>query len=246
MEIVVKTEDGTYAPLPEDKVVLSKDELEAKYLPADRVTENYVPKTAFESRLNRAVANQLEHAHENEAVIARVLESHTPPGADIDAAKDKWEQGRLRPLQDKYERLRGSLRNSEVSAKIAGVFAEDYTRPLPGGKPSAIQVALNDQFLYNEEYGYVAAVDSAGNFVPSNDPTNDKPFRDVDEHLRFLTQDSAWEPYLKQPAKNAGGAGPHGKPAGEKKSFDPASATPEEKRAFIKEHGVDAWMKLIS
>lgn len=246
MEIVVKTEDGSYVPLPEDRVVLSKDELESAYVPADKVKDGFIPKADFSRRSSSLVEKALAEAHENDEVIARVLEKHTPPGADIDAAKEKWEQGRLKPLERKYESLRTGLRNAEVASRVGDVFDERYTRPLPGGKPSAMQLALNDQFAYNDEYGYVAAVDSAGNFIPSSDPSSAKPFRDVGEHLQSLAANPEWEPFLKQPPKGAGGPGPHGKPAETKKAFDPETATEQDKAAFIREHGVQAWMKLIS
>ena len=246
MEIVVKTDEGEYQPLPEDKVVLSKSEIESDYIPRASVDEKYVPKTAFEDRLNRAVSNQIDKAHEREDVIARVLEKHTPPGADIDAAKEQWEKGRFEPLSNRYNQLRDSLRTSEVNAHAVDVFDEHYTRPLPNGKPSPIQIAISDQFEYNEEYGYVAAVDSNGNFIPSSDPSSARPFRTVSEQMASLAQDEAWSPYLKKPAKNAGGAGSPGKAdPTDGRSFDPATATDEDHKAFIAKHGMDVWKKRI-
>jgi hypothetical protein len=245
MEIVVKTDDG-FEPLPEDKVVLSKSELETGYVSKDKVSSEYVMKASFEDRLNRAVSNQIDKAHEREDVIARVLETHTPAGADIDAAKEQWEAGRLKPLSEKYDRLRGNLRNSEVNAHAAEFFDEQYTRPLPNGKPSPMQLALGDQFEYNEEYGYVAAVDPAGNFIQSSDPTSAKPFRNVTEHISSLSEDPAWTPYLKRPAKNAGGAGGAGVADAKVGKTDPRNMSPEERNAWIASNGIDAWMSIIS
>jgi len=245
MEIVVKTDEG-FEPLPEDKVVLSKSELETGFVPKQEVSDRYVSKAAFEDRLNRAVSNQLDKAHEREDVVARVLETHTPPGADIDAAKEQWENGRYKPLADKYDRLRGNLRNAEVNSHAAEFFDEQYTRPLPNGKPSPMQLALGDQFEYNEEYGYVAAVDTAGNFIQSVDPTSARPFRDVSEHISVLAEDTAWSPYLKRPAKNAGGAGEPGKADKKGDQQDPREMSAEDRRVWIAANGVDAWMKLIS
>ena len=245
MEIVVKTDDG-FEPLPEDQVVLSKSELESGYVPKADVSEKYVAKASFEDRLNRAVSNQLEKAHEREEVIARVLEHHTPPGADIDAAKEQWENGRFKPLAEKYDRLRGSLRNAEVNATAAEVFDEQYTRPLPNGKPSPMQLALSDQFEYNEEYGYVAAVDAAGNFIQSADPTSARPFRNVSEHVLALSEDPAGAPYLRKPAKNVGGAGEPGKADSKADMSDPRELDAAGRQAWIKANGVSAWMDLIS
>jgi len=245
MEIVVKTDDG-FEPLPEDQVVLSKSDLASGYVSKETVASEYVMKASFEDRLNRAVSNQLDKAHEREDVVARVLESHTQPIADIDAAKEQWENGRLKPLSEKYDRLRGNLKNSEVNAHATEFFGEQYTRPLPNGKPSPMQLALGDQFEYNEEYGYVAAVDSAGNFIQSTDPTSAHPFRSVTEHISVLSEDSAWAPYLKQPAKNVGGAGEAGVANTKGSTTDPRSMSPEERNAWISTNGIDAWMSIIS
>lgn len=142
-----------YQPLPEDHVVLNKSDLDQKYIPVEKHKEGV--ERAVKSRLSNHV--NLDSAHENETVISRVLEKHSPK-ASTEEERKRWETAHLEPERKRREEIeaRATALESRVKlAEMSKVFAEAgfgkgwTTRPAEG-KPSPAEIYAADEFELDE------------------------------------------------------------------------------------------------
>jgi hypothetical protein len=229
--------------LPEGFSVLSSDDLETKYVDRESVRKDFVPKPEFTRRLNSVK----DKAHEDETVIARVLEAHGEKKPDLDEVKAQWEKANLSPLQGKYSALKEGLKMAQIREAAGGFFDERFVSPLPGGKPSAVEIALASQFELDDSSASIFPVQDDGTPFLATNPDAHNKHRTAKEHFELLSKDPQWERFLKQELRNAGGSGRPGQDSAvgagniTHKSQLPDDGTDV---AWIKQHGLPAYQAL--
>ena len=217
-----------YAPLSDDKVVLSKSELETTYVPKERFGQS------IQDEIQRRFSNHVhkDKAHEDETVIARVLESHGGQSVDQDKLRSHWESAHLKPLGEKLtqaeeraQRLEERVKFRELGPVLeeAGFDKSFVTRPEPG-KPSPAEVYFGDKF----------GLDDNGSLTVNGTSTSPQAFASE------LASNDAYKIYLKQEARNASTAGRPGQDnsaAAAKSGLRKRDMTGPEQADYIAKHG---------
>lgn len=237
-EIVVPLES---LRMPEGFSVLSSDDLDAKYVPKESVKKDFVPKGEFQRRLSSVT----EKAHEDETVIARVLEAHGSKMPNLDEAKQQWEKANLTPLRGKYDTLKDGLKRAQIRELAKDFFDEKLVAPLPGGAPSPIEVAVASQFDLDDTTAGIFPIGPDGKpFIAAN-PNSHNPHRTAREHFELLAKDPEWERFLIQERRNSGGSGRPGQDGGVTGNVTRKSDIPSDQKVeWMTKHGVRTYMNL--
>jgi len=199
-EYYVKDGDE-YKPLEDDHIVLSKSELESKYESKAKFGES------VQAEINRRFANHVhkDKAHEDESIIARVLESHSGADVNEDELRKRWESAHLKPLQEKYSSVEERAKTLEAQVKYremgpvlesAGFDDSFYTRPEPG-KPSPAEIYFGDKFILDD-----------GNLAIEGSNTSPA------EYAKELASMESYKRFLKPEARNASRTGRPGQETG--------------------------------
>ncbi len=228
--------------LPEGFSVLSSDDLATKFVDRDTVRKDYVPKPEFQRRL----ASVKDKAHEDETIVARVLEEHGAKTPNLDEVKAQWEKANLIPMKEKYSTLREGLKMAQIREAASTVFDERFVNPLPGGAASMVEIALARQFELDDTSATIFPVNEEGKPILADDPDSHSSHRTAREHIEMLAKDPRYEPYLKQERRNAGGSGKPGQDGGVggNKVTSKSQIPSEMKSEWIKKHGYAAYRAL--
>lgn len=216
-----------YAPLSDDKVVLSKTELDTAYVPKDRFGQS------IQDEIQRRFSNHVhkDKAHEDETVIARVLEAHGGKSVDQDKLRAQWESAHLKPLGEKLtqaeeraQRLEERVKFRELGPVLeeAGFDKSFVTRP-EAGKPSPAEVYFGDKF----------GLDDNGSLTVNGTSTSPQAF------AAELASYDAYKVYLKHEARNTSSAG---RPSQDKggvstEGLTQRSMSGPEQAAYIEKYG---------
>lgn len=158
MDVFVK--DGEeYAPLPETHLVLEKTELAKSYFTKEQRD------AAITKAVNDRFASHLhkDSAHENETVIARVLEKQKPADTNEDELRQQWDAAHLAPEVEKREAAEARAEALAARVKLsllapvleeAGFDSSFVTRPDPS-KPSPAEIYVGEKFGLDENTSLV-------------------------------------------------------------------------------------------
>ena len=197
-EITFSLDDVSQA-LPDGHEIVSG--LDDKYVAKGVVKSEFVPKSEFKRRLKSAK----ENAHEDESVIARVLDSHQVDVPDKDALFKQWETAYLDPKQAELDEFQSVAKGARIRAAASKYFNDAFVLPVSDGTPSYAEIALDKQF--KSEGHDVYPVDSGGDPLLPLDLQSGRTRRTVDEHMSILAEDPALKQWLKAPPKGGGGSG---------------------------------------
>lgn len=192
-----------YTPLDENTVVLPKSELDSKYEPKAKFGE------AVQAEVSRRFSNHVhkDKAHEDDTVIARVLESHGGKDVDQDALRKQWETAHLKPVSDRLTKAeqraqaledRTKYRELVPVLKEAGFGDGFLTRPEPG-KPSPAELYLGDKFELDEN---------------ANLRVKDTAVTPADFAKELASPEGPYKAFLRPESRNESGAGRPGQQGG--------------------------------
>jgi len=235
-EVTVSTE-AIQKALPKGDTIVSN--LDTDYVSRADVNSQYVLQATFDNRFKNWTPKN--DAHKDPDVIAAVLSENVDKTPDIDEMKTSLRNTEVKPLEEKLNKLTSQLSQADVRAGSAKYFDDPYITPAPNGAAPWAESALKDEFTFNEDYGYTVAMLNGAPIAAQN-PTNERPYRGVDEHLSLIVKDEKWSKFARPDPKGGGGSGDPGGKGGSKsssKSFDPNTATPAALLAYGKEHGFD-------
>lgn len=229
--------------LPDGFAVLSQDDLTERFYDKETVKKDFVPKSEFTRRLASKIDK--EKAHEDETVVARVLELHQKASPNVDEIKAQWEKANLAPLREKYSALREGLKAAQIREAAKEFFDDVFVDPLPGGAPSMAEVALGRQFDLDDSTAALFAIGDDGKPLLAANPDGHNQNRSAHEHLELLAKDPRYARYLKPERRNVGGSGKPGQDGAVGGKLTSKSQIPsEEKAAWIKKNGYAAYAQL--
>jgi len=187
--------------LPDGYSILSDDELSESFVNKDVVKSEYVPKSEFKRRLKSAKDN----AHEDESVIARVLDSNQPTDVpDKEQLYEQWNKAYLEPKEQELSDMMGVAKSAKIRELASEYFDDAFTHSPEPGVPSYAEVALSKHFAYD---GETFPVDSNGEALVPLDPRSGRNRRTGREHMSVIAEDPAYKNWLKEPEKGGGGSG---------------------------------------
>ena len=221
---------------------LTPEQVRSQYLLKSVVDDTYVLKAEMDRRFKNWVHK--DKAGDDEEIVNAILEKHGKSGKkadfDLEAAKAEWKRAELDPVVENQNRLLDQVRRSALrdAARKAGFDAKYTDGPAPG-MPSYFESVFADRLQYDNDLGYMVAVDSAGNRLAATEPTKERPYADAHQLFGDLAGKDEWKEYLAPDPKN-NGSGYNGTstPAKSTKKWDSLSV--DEKVKAISEHGSDA------
>lgn len=229
MEVYVKDGDE-YKPLPDDHTVLSKSELESKYVTKQEHTDGI--ESAVQSRFKNHVHK--DKVFEDEVLVARFKEQFGTDhkDVDLDAQRKQWETANLRPVreelettQSQLEKLTGRLRYAEMREKLGTQFNEAFTTRLDPQKPSLAEVMLGDQIEFDVDTSSVKLKGSS---------------MSLEEYAKELAADDKYKPFLREPERNRTDAKIR-QDKGQRSEGQPlrrSQMSEDEKRAYQQKYGI--------
>lgn len=184
-----------YKPLDDNHVVLSQDEIKSSYVPTGAVDERI--ETAVKSRFKNHV--NIDKAHEDPTIVARVLESNGTPDEDIDKKREQWESAYLKPTQAELEDTKGKLNSLSQNLKYQKMrtvlgehFSDTITDRIENDKPSSAEIVFGDQFEYD--------IDS-DRLLPKGSSMSAEDF------AKELAANPKYERFRREPSRGGGGPG---------------------------------------
>lgn len=247
LDIVLKHDDQEFnfpledvqKALPEGLSILDQADIDDKYVLAEKVRKDFVPKTEFKRRLSTVT----ENAHEDAAVIARVLEKHKGDLPDESSLRTRWEEAYLNPVIEENKQLKDGAKFSALRDEARKYFNEEFVTPLADNQPSPADIAFGDQFAFDGHGVY--GVDADGEPLLPIDREAGYTRRPVHEQMKILADPNGrWKGWLKAPEKGGGGSGPPGDKKGDSGNTQRSLMSDSEKANFVKEHGSAAFIKL--
>jgi len=191
MDVFVK--DGEeYAPLSEDYTVLSKSEFSSNYVTKQEQND------AIQAAVNSRFKNHLhkDSAHEDETVVARVLESHggKEKNVDLDAQREQWAKANLEPVRQQLEgtnetlqKLTNRLKYAEMREEFGRVFDDTFIERLDPTKPSLAEVMVGDQIDFDVDTSSVRVKNSTMSLA---------------DFAKELAADDKYKRFLREPERN--------------------------------------------
>lgn len=238
--------------LPEGSQLLTAEQLTEGYVPRSQLQGKdamYVLKAELERRLSGTVKRAT--AAQDPDVIKQVLASHKPTepekgkGVDLEAAKRTWAEAELSPVKAQLDALQTQIVGAAIREAAKDVFAGPYTQSPVKGRPSSVETWFAGSLKYDNDLGYVVAVDEAGAPIPSANPTAARPYMDAGEYQKaqVKTAPEKWGAYVKKPEPNRiAGAGRQAPTNGARPKRSAMTAT--EKAHFVRDYGVESYQAL--
>ena len=247
-DIVLKHDDQEFtfpledvrSALPKGLFLFDQEEIAEKYVPSDKVRNDFVPKDEFKRRLHASK----ENAHEDATVIARVLESHKEALPDESTQRKRWEDAYLSPVLEENKKLKDGAKFSALRDEARKYFRDEFVTPLADNQPSPADIAFGDQFAFDGHSVY--GVDASGEPLLPIDREAGYTRRPVHEQMKVLAQNERWKAWLKPPEKGGGGSGPPGDKLSDGSGglLKRSQMSDSEAAAFVKQHGSAAFIKL--
>lgn len=249
--ITIQIDDDNEVEVPKDK--FDSVVQEQGYLSPDNVKESYVKKSYFESELNdrigRAKNKTREELKADEEFLKAAAQEHgldleelkKKKDIDLDAMKASWEEENLKPIKNKFESLLSRAKQSDIIQAAANSGIKDaFIKDVSGNIP--IVNMFSGSFEYDPETQTTYVKGQDGNFVQSNNPSNDKPYKTASEFFEELRGNESYAEYFKNEKQGGSGYSGGGKKGATTKKRSEMSDT--EKMAYIKENGREAYEKL--
>ena len=160
----------------------------------------------------------------------------------VQKALAKFEEEKLKPVQEADKALREKLARQALLAASKGLVRDEFATPIAGG-PAYVETILGARTRYDAELGYVVGLGEDGEPLPSANPAPGRPYADAAELVSsFLATDAGALLRVPDPERQRGagysGAGGSGSPP--KRS----AMSVKEKAAYVSEHGQEAYQKL--
>ena len=204
----------------------------------------------------KALKRQLK---EDPAFVAEVAESlgievrdGKPVVPDVSEAVNRaratWDTEVLAPVKDTLDGLQSSLRQRTLTATLASLkddegrplVREEFLAPGPNGAPSYAETVFGGTLRLSDN-GDAVAVDAQGNPVPSSE--SGRAYATPSEHIRSLLSSDGYA-HLRTPAPD-GQRGPGFRGGGSGSGGQKRSAmSPQDKAAYVREHGQEAFQAL--
>ncbi len=243
--------------LDEGHRIVSAQDLERDYIPREKTQGDdaeYVLAASMRQRYKNYVHRQ--KALEDEKIVQAVLDKHAEPlkSESLEEAKKQWDKAHAEPLRAERDQavqnltdFRAKLIRESVQAGASGVWDDQFTKA-PKGRKSYIASQIEGDFDYCDDYGYVAArrrgTTGEWEFVPSNNPTAERPFMDAAEYQRYLATQDDWKAFAKnERITTPPGGAPRGDRAGQS-TLRRSDMTAKEKAAYVNEHGKEEYLAL--
>lgn len=218
-----------YKPLSDDNVVLSKSDLNDKYVPKDVFGETVEAKVnaRFKSHVHR------DKVFDDEVLVAQFQEKFggKTEDVDLDAKRKQWETANLVPVRQELEQTRSQvesitdrLRYREMRERFGSVFDNTFTDRIDPKKPSLAELMVGDQIEYDIESGGIKLKNST---------------MSIEDYAKELVLDEKYKRFAKEPERNTSNAKiGQDKVSGNSVSVKRRSQmTDEEKRAYKDKFG---------
>lgn len=139
------------------------------YLAPDEVRSSYVAKDYHEKEIGR-VSERFKNAKRDEfrqefeadeSFIQSIVQKHGKKGQEVDlkAHQQQWESEKLKPLQERTEKLLSRVRNADIIQAAQGLVKDEYLKPpLPGRAPFIVSL-MADMLEHDEEHGFIGTED---------------------------------------------------------------------------------------
>jgi len=238
-------------------------ELPAGYIAEESLNDKYVKKEFFESEVQRRVKAAKENAKselkgDSEFFLTVAKERGIPltedgkykppakPDLDIDKIKSEVEHSirekEIVPRDQKLNKLLLSKLHGElIQAASAVGIKKSLIESLSDGAAPPIVNMVKDYFGYDEENDYWVVRDG-DKFRYSNNPNNARPYMGAKEFLEGLKKQDSWKDFFEDTRQR--GSNYQGSTTGSAGTKKRSEMTPQEKAAYVQEHGREAFQKL--
>lgn len=233
--------------------VLTDEEINKSYVPRTFIEGDdaqYVHKKSFEKRFSNWVPK--DKAVEDENIVSAILKKHGEAykAENLEDAKAQWDEAEAKPLRSQIEELTQNLTTFESQVVGSAIDAaaksvwQDAFATAPEGRKSWARVNFDDEFTYDQDHGYVVAVNPKGEPIPATNPTQKRPYMGVEERMKQLADRDEYKPFARPAERITTGDGANPKGGEGKGSKRRGEMSSKEKSAYVAEHGKDAYLAL--
>lgn len=257
MKLTVTLPDGNEHEVESSALTLPDG---AQLIAKGETPDGYVTKAYHDSRLEetgrdasaslKQAKRQLRDDAEFRAEIAAQIKAESAPETEaaITAARKKWDDEVLAPVQERLTTFTEGLRKETLLSTLRGMKDEDG-RPLireefltrTGDAPSYAETVLG-RFVAIGDDGRPRAVDAEGNPLPSAEAG--RAYASPAEHLRQLVTSDDYAHLRPAPPAGQRGAGYRGSSGAAPTGLKRSQMSAKQKVDYQREHGAEALQAL--